>query len=115
MPKRRIGEILVRQGALTPDQLERALAIQREEKLMLGEVLTRMGVVRQVDVGKALAEQLGVPFVALEDQQVDAQAAILLPEMFDNKEYRYETTMSLGRHVAPALLDAYDELLSEAY
>ena len=82
MPKRRIGEILVRQGALTPDQLERALAIQREEKLMLGEVLTRMGVVRQVDVGKALAEQLGVPFVALEDQQVDAQAAILLPEMF---------------------------------
>ena len=45
----------------------------------------------------------------------DELGYILLPEMFDDKEYRYETTMSLGRHVAPALLDAYDELLSEAY
>ncbi len=43
----------------------------------------------------------------------DELGYILLPEMFENKEYKYETTMSLGRHVAPALLDAYDEILSE--
>ena len=85
MPKKRLGELLVGQGVLTPDQLAQALETQREEKALLGEILLRMGLVRQADLGVALAEQHGVPFVALEDEDVDAQVALLLPEAFSRK------------------------------
>ncbi len=80
MAKRRLGELLIQQGVLTPEQLDEALSIQRDEQGLLGEVLLRMGIVRQTDLGRALAEQHGVPFVALEDEAIDPQVALLLPE-----------------------------------
>ncbi len=96
MPKKRLGELLIQQGVLTPQQLERALELQREERGLLGEVLLRMGAVRQTDLGRALAEQHGVPFVALEDETVDSQVAMLLPETFCREHvvlpYRVEGT-----------------------
>ena len=85
MAKKRLGELLVRRGVLTPDQLAQALELQREEKALLGEILLRMGLVHQADLGVALAEQHGVPFVALEDEDVDSQVALLLPEAFSRK------------------------------
>jgi len=82
MPKKRLGELLIRRGALTEQQLRDALAVQREEKGMLGEVLLRMGVVQQAELGRALAEQHGVPFLALEEEELDPQVPLLLPEAF---------------------------------
>jgi len=83
--KKKLGELLIRQGALTPAQLEQALAIQREEKALLGEILLRLGFVRQTDLARALAEQHGVPYVAIEDEEVDPQVVLLLPEAFCRK------------------------------
>ena len=80
MPKKRLGELLIQHGLLTQRQLEQALTVQREEGALLGEVLLRMGVVRQADLGRALAEQHGVSFVVLEDEEIDPQIAMLLPE-----------------------------------
>jgi hypothetical protein len=41
----------------------------------------------------------------------DEVGYVLKPEMFDNREYRYEASMSLGRHTAGLLMDSYEELL----
>ena len=35
----RLGEILVRNQAITPEQLEEALAVQQETKQLLGQIL----------------------------------------------------------------------------
>jgi type IV pilus assembly protein PilB len=80
--KKKLGELLVQSGVLTPEQLEQALALQRDEKGLLGEILLRLGFVRQADLGRALAEQHGVPFVALETEDTNPQVALLLPESF---------------------------------
>jgi len=80
--KKRLGELLIHRGILTPEQLQRALALQREEKALLGEVLLRLGFVHQAHLGEALAEQYGVRFVALENENVDPQVALLVPENF---------------------------------
>jgi len=97
MPKKRLGDLLIQRGVLTPQQLDRALELQRQEKGLLGEVLLRMGVVRQTDLGRALAEQHGVPFVALEDERIDPQVAMLVPESFCREHvvvpYRVEGAM----------------------
>ena len=82
MPKKKLGEILLQRGVLTARQLEHALRLQREDKALLGEVLLRLGAVDQADLDRALAEQHGVPYVVLEDEQIDPQVVMLVPESF---------------------------------
>jgi len=114
MPKKRLGELLIQRGALTPEQLEQALAVQREEKELLGEILLRIGAVRQADLGKALAEQHGVPYVALEDEDVDPQVVLLLPEAFCRKHlvapFRISSESLQVAMVAPDDLSAISEI-----
>ena len=85
MPKKRLGEILIRSGTLTTDQLDRALSVQQQEQGLLGEVLLRMGMVHPTGLDQALAEQMGVPFVEFESIDVDPQIVMLVPEDFCRK------------------------------
>ena len=61
----RLGEILLARGQLTPDELERALELQKERGDKLGRVLVDLGFVAQRDVLNALAEQLQIPIAAI--------------------------------------------------
>ncbi len=61
----RIGEILVRRAVLSQDDLAGALTAQQEQasEKRIGQLLIEMGRVSEADVGKALAEQWGYPYV----------------------------------------------------
>lgn len=74
-----LGSILLRQGVLTPEQLETAVAYHREHRCRLGEALLALGLCTEVHVRRALAEQLGMPFVDLEVQRPTARFLKLLP------------------------------------
>ncbi|MDR2153675.1 MAG: type II secretion system ATPase GspE [Burkholderiaceae bacterium] len=75
------GELLVRAGKLTPRDLERALAAQREMGGALDAVLVSLGLVSEVDAAYALAEHLGLPFLPAEGYPaVFAEPGGLLPE-----------------------------------
>ena len=58
----RLGELLIKGGLLTKEQLEKALDVQRGTTKRIGEVLTELGLVTEVDVGQTLSRQLGIPF-----------------------------------------------------
>ncbi len=58
-----IGEILVAKFGVTRAQVDDALAVQREKGGRLGEILMRLGHVKEDAVLEALAEQLHLPFV----------------------------------------------------
>ena len=63
----RLGEILIERRLITPDDLARALDIQKErggEKL--GKILVDLGFIAMRDVLSALAEQLQVPVLTLD-------------------------------------------------
>jgi len=62
----RLGELLLARGKLTPADLERALEAQQQLGGLLGQVLVRLGLVAELDVAQALAEQLGVELVRRE-------------------------------------------------
>ena len=58
-PKRRLGDIFVERGLVTQEQLDEALAEQREKGGKLGEVLVELGFItrvgaRQVSTGSPL-------------------------------------------------------------
>jgi general secretion pathway protein E len=75
------GELLVRAGKLTPRDLERALAAQHEMGGALDGVLVSLGLVSEPDAAHALAEHLGLPFVAAEAfPEVPPELPGLLPE-----------------------------------
>ena len=62
----RLGEILVGRKLIEPDDLERALELQKERGDKLGKILVDMGFIAHRDVLAALADQLGIPLVTIE-------------------------------------------------
>jgi len=80
--RRRIGEILVEHGWLTPEGLEAALAAQREEHRNLGSILVEMGLITRGQLARALAEQRrDIPEVPPQDlRNVRPDMAAYIPE-----------------------------------
>jgi general secretion pathway protein E len=62
MRRERIGEILQRIAAVTPEAVERALKVQEERGGRLGEILMAAKEVKETDILKALAVQFNIPF-----------------------------------------------------
>ncbi len=57
---RRLGDIFVERGFVTPEQLEQALARQRETGERVGEALVAQGSISKFELAGALAEQAAV-------------------------------------------------------
>jgi type IV pilus assembly protein PilB len=76
----RLGDILIRNGWITPGQLQSALTAQGSERGLLGVILMRRGLITGDQLGAALSEQYGVPFVELVPEGINPQVVRLLPE-----------------------------------
>lgn len=61
----KLGSILKREGVLTDAQLQEALAYQAEHRIRLGEALLTLELCTESELSRALAIQLGLPFVDL--------------------------------------------------
>ncbi|HLE42645.1 MAG TPA: ATPase, T2SS/T4P/T4SS family [Methylomirabilota bacterium] len=78
--KRRLGEILVERGFVSPEQLREALRSQYQEGKRLGEILIEMGALTADELNWALSELLGIPYVEFREEMVDLDLARALPE-----------------------------------
>ena len=74
-----LGELLVRAGIVTPDELEAALSEQANKQLRLGETLVELGFVEEESLLPYLGQQLGVPTVRLREGLVDPVVVKLIP------------------------------------
>jgi type IV pilus assembly protein PilB len=77
---KQLGQILLEQGLLEQDQLDRALEEHRNTPKSLGRVLIDLGYIRERDLVRALAEQVGLEFVDLTEYRIDPGIATLIPE-----------------------------------
>ena len=57
--KTSLGQILKRRGVITEDQLNKALAMQKERSIKLGDAIAKMGVATPEEIINGLAEQFG--------------------------------------------------------
>jgi len=64
--RKKLGELLLARGKLTPADLERALEVQRSVGGRIGKLLIQLGLVSELDVYLALSEQLQLPLVRQE-------------------------------------------------
>ncbi len=75
----RLGDILVKTGLITPEQLQQALAEQKNSGMRLGYTLVKLGFVEETEITKMLARQYHIPAVDLTQFQVDSKVIKLVP------------------------------------
>jgi type IV pilus assembly protein PilB len=75
----RIGELLLKEKRITPEQLQEALNYQRHHGGKLGFSLVTLGYVKDDEITALLSKQYGVPSIALGQFDVDATVVKLVP------------------------------------
>src|SRR5581483_7895568 len=78
--RKKIGECLIQAGLITEDDLRNALAEHKRTGERLGVVLVRMNLATEKQIAKALAFQLGFPYINLTENPPDPSAVILIPK-----------------------------------
>lgn len=96
--RKKLGDILVGWGAITPDQAEKASTAAKSAGKRLGEALVDLGVAKEDVVAKALAEQFGVEYVDLASPAVSGKVDIkLIPEELIKKHLVLPLSRNAGR------------------
>jgi len=103
----RLGEILSREGHLTAEQLQTALAEQRQSGARLGYVLVKLGFVPEIEITKVLARQYRMPAVDLSRFEVDPKILKLIPADMASKHVVLPLKRE-GRTLTVALADPTD-------
>jgi general secretion pathway protein E/type IV pilus assembly protein PilB len=80
--KLRLGELLVQQGLITPDQLRIALTEQKNQQAPLGRLLVRLGFVTEAVIRDIMARTIGQESMDLSQVVVDGEAIRLVPQDF---------------------------------
>jgi type IV pilus assembly protein PilB len=78
----RLGDILIREGLITREQLLAALSEQKSTGHRLGFVLVKLGLVQELEVTKVLARQYRMPAVDLSRFEVDQRVLKMVPADF---------------------------------
>ena len=114
LPRKLIGEILIEEGCLEPEELKKGLEIQKREGGLIGEILIREGWVKEEELTACLARQLSLPFIRLSNYNVNRNTARAIPRelaerylfiAFDQDEDEIFLAMS-----DPASQDALEEI-----
>ena len=75
----RIGELLLKEKRITPEQLQQALNHQKANGGKLGHNLVRLGFVKDEDITALLSRQYGVPSINLAQFEIDPSVIKLIP------------------------------------
>jgi type IV pilus assembly protein PilB len=75
----RIGDLLVREGLITAEQLSKALQEQKQNGTRVGYNLVKLGFVPEIELTKMLAKQHKMPAVDLSRFEVDPKIAKMIP------------------------------------
>ncbi|MBQ1327201.1 MAG: Flp pilus assembly complex ATPase component TadA [Eubacterium sp.] len=76
----RIGDLLVEAGAITEDQLQQALVVQKETGGRLGNVIMDLGFISRELLITVLTTQMGIDYVELKTVKIDDAVINLIPE-----------------------------------
>jgi type IV pilus assembly protein PilB len=82
-----IGDLLIREGLVTKQQLAAALLEQKQNGARLGYNLVKLGHIAEIDLTKALAKQFKMPAVDLSRFEVDPKIAKMIPSDLATKNH----------------------------
>jgi type IV pilus assembly protein PilB len=100
----RLGDLLVKEKIITPEQLEQASKVQKEQSCRLGSALVKLGFLTDEDVTNFLSRQYGVPAINLSYFEIDPAVVKLIP--FETaKRYQILPLSRVGASLTIAMVD----------
>jgi type IV pilus assembly protein PilB len=75
----KLGELLLKENMVTPQQLQEALSHQRSSGGKLGKAFVSLGYVRDEEITSLLSRQYGVPSINLDHFEVDPAIIKIIP------------------------------------
>jgi type IV pilus assembly protein PilB len=101
---RRLGDLLVREGLINQEQLQRALADQKGSNEKLGSILVRLDFINEDQLIDFLSKQYGIPSITLTQLDVDAEVVKLVPAQIARK-YEVLPIKRSGNQLTLAMAD----------
>jgi type IV pilus assembly protein PilB len=105
--RKKLGEILVEGGLLTPEQLEKALPHQKKSSLKLGQFLVREGYVSETQIVDLVSNQLRLEKYRPDKFTIDVELANVLPADIAHK-YQAAPLKKSGLLLTVAMIDPLD-------
>jgi len=102
----RIGDLLKEYGYVNDEQIDKALAYQKQENIRLGQAVIALGYVSEDEVQQALAHKLGLQRINLETAAVDTKTVAKLPRSLAEKS----TAIAIAESDGVAVLVINDPL-----
>jgi type IV pilus assembly protein PilB len=100
----RLGDLLVKEKIITPEQLEQANKVQKEQSCRLSSALVKLGFLTDEDVTNFLSRQYGVPAINLSYFEIDPAVVKLIP--FETaKRYQILPLSRVGASLTIAMVD----------
>jgi type IV pilus assembly protein PilB len=100
----RLGDLLVKEKVITPDQLEQASKLQKETQCRLASALVKLSFLTDEDVTNFLSRQYGVPAINLSYFEIDPAVVKLIP--FETaKRYQILPLSRVGASLTIAMVD----------
>ena len=101
---RRLGDLLVKEGLINQEQLQRALADQKGSNEKLGSILVRLDIINEDQLIDFLSKQYGIPSITLTQLDVDAEVVKLVPAQIARK-YEVLPIKRAGNQLTLAMAD----------
>ena len=108
-----LGDVLVETKRVTPAQLEAALAVQRRTGDPLGQILVQLGLIGERQLKQALAIQLQLPAIDLDEHSLDSSLASVVSARYARRHRALPITRD-GDRIVVAMDDPTDvEVVAE--
>jgi len=106
----RLGEILIQEGLIDSAHLDKAIGVQKQDGGRLGEILVRLGFVKEEQMVAILSKQLNIPYYALSTDTLKPEIGqgldVLVPRDFALKNL----VLPLSRHLRSLTVAMFDPL-----
>jgi type IV pilus assembly protein PilB len=100
----RLGDLLVKEKVITPEQLEQATKLQKESHTRLASALVKLSFLSDEDVTNFLSRQYGVPAINLSYFEIDPAVVKLIPYE-TAKRYQILPLSRVGASLTIAMVD----------
>jgi type IV pilus assembly protein PilB len=100
----KLGDVLLRLGAISNEDLEVALDYQKETGIRLGEALIELNLLTERDMRQSLCTQLNIPFINLDTMIIDQSLERLI-----NRNYAFKNQIVPLARIGDSLTMVMDD------
>ena len=99
--KQPLGTLLIQAGKIDEDQLQKALQIQKEKDVYIGQIFKELDYLDNKELNKYISHQLKIPYIQLGYYEFDKSLMDLFPEKVLRSQkvlplFRLENTLSIA-------------------